>query len=123
MLLDIGFLDDATRPTVPKLQGLTAEQRASGEHLREVHDHLRENMQRIRLLIDRAAAGQVTPAGVAAETVELEMVANFRRFGNLCGQHCQIVHTHHSLEDEYLFPAIAAQSEGYRKVAERLMAE
>jgi hemerythrin-like domain-containing protein len=123
MLLDVGFLDDATRPTVPRLQGLTSAQRVSGEHLREVHDHLRENMQRIRVLIDRAAAGRVTPAEVAAETADLEMIENFRRFGTLCGQHCRIVDTHHSLEDEYLFPAIAAQSEGYRRVAERLTAE
>src|SRR4051812_35995426 len=104
MLLDIGFLDDATRPTVPRLEGLTPEQRYAGEHLREVHDHLRENMQRIRLLIERAAKGGVTPVEVAAETADLEMVANFRRFGNLCGQHCQVVHTHHSIEDAYLFP-------------------
>lgn len=123
MLLDIGFLDDATRPTVPRLEGLTPEQRASGEHLREVHDHLRENMQRIRGLIDRAAVGRVTPAEVAAETADMDMVANFRRFGNLCGQHCQVVNTHHSLEDAYLFPALAEQSEGYRKVTDRLQAE
>lgn len=123
MLLDIAFLDDATRPTVPKLTGLTAAQRAPGEHLREVHDHLRHNMQQIRGLIVRAAEGLVTSEQIAAETAGMEMVANFRRFGNLCGQYCQVVNTHHSIEDAHVFPVLAAQSDAYRKVAERLGAE
>ena len=123
MLLNIAFLDDKTRPTVPRLEGLTAQQRYAGEHLKEVHDHLRDNMQAIRVLIDRAQAGLVDLDQVARETGELTMVSNFRRFGNLCGQHCQIVNTHHSLEDAYVFPSIAAISDGYARVAERLQAE
>jgi hypothetical protein len=123
MLLNIGFLDDATRPTVPRLEGLTAQQRSAGEHLKEVHDHLRDNMRAIRELIDRARAGLVDKDEVARQTGDLTMVSNFRRFGNLCGQHCQIVNTHHSLEDAYVFPSIAAISDGYRRVAERLQAE
>src|SRR5262249_5004717 len=81
------------------------------------------NMRAIRVLIERAREGLVTADDVARETADLAMVTNFRRFGNLCGQHCQIVNTHHSIEDAYLFPAIAAQSDGYRGVAERLQAE
>ena len=41
----------------------------------------------------------------------------------MCGQHCQIVDAHHSIEDAHLFPVLAAISDGYRKVAERLEAE
>ncbi len=123
MLLDITFLDDATRPTVPKLQGVTARQKLAGEHLREIHDHLRDNMRTIRTLMQRAADGLATSAEVAEETAALSMVANFRRFGNLCGQHCQVVNAHHSIEDAHLFPALAAQSEGYARVTERLAAE
>ena len=123
MILDIGFLDDATRPVVPRLQGLTPAQRAGGEHLKAVHDHLRDNMKTIRVLIDRAAEGLASEEDVASETASLAMVANVRRFGNLCGQHCQIVDAHHSIEDTHLFPVLAAISDGYRKVAERLEAE
>jgi hypothetical protein len=123
MLLDISFLDDATRPTVPKLEGLTPRQRMAGEHLKKVHDHLRLNMRTIRELMLRSADGLATPADVAEETSKLALVANFRRFGNACGQHCQIVNAHHSIEDAHLFPALARQSEGYRLVTDRLMAE
>jgi len=123
MLLNITFLDDATRPPVPALPGLTDEQRAPGLHLRQVHDHLRHNMETLGKLIERANAGTVTRAEIAAETDDLAMVSNYRRFGNLCGQHCQIVNTHHSIEDYHLFPALAQQSPGFKLIAERLGAE
>lgn len=123
MLLDISFLDDATRPKVPPLKDVKPEQRAAGEHLKEVHDHIRHELDTVRKLMERAAAGGVSEADVASETAGLSMVANFRRFGNLCGQYCALVNTHHSIEDSYLLPAIARISDGYRQVAERLQAE
>ena len=123
MLLKIAFLDDATRPPIPKLEGLTDAQRRPGQHLKMIHDHLRDNMKTLGTLIERAAAGSVTPAEIAAETDSLAMVSNFRRFGNLCGQYCQIVHTHHSIEDYAMFPALAAQGGVFKAIAERLQAE
>jgi len=123
MIDDIDFLDDATRPKAPELKGLTPQQRHGGEHLKMVHDHLRDNMKTLRTLIERASRGEVRAGEVAAATDDMAMVANFRRFGNLCGQHCQIVNTHHSIEDQAIFPAIAAQGEAFKRVADRLRAE
>ncbi len=123
MILDIGFLDDATRPSVPKLENLTRAQKAAGEHLKEIHDLLRANVESIEQLIQRAAEGMASPSEIAAETDDMAMVANFRRFGNLCGQYCQFVNGHHSLEDQHVFPSLAAVSDGYRQVVERLMDE
>lgn len=123
MLLDIGFLDDATRPSPIKFEGLTPAQRAPGLHLKEVHDHLRGNMKTLAILIDRAATGQIGATEATGEASQLAMVANYRRFGNLCGQHCQIVHTHHSIEDQAVFPAIAAQGAAFKAIADRLQAE
>lgn len=123
MLDDIDFLDDATRPPVQKLEGLTPDQRAAGEHLKQIHDHLRHNMVVLGQLIERANEGSVTPEQVAAETGGLAMVSNFRRFGNLCGQYCQFVHTHHSIEDAHLFPALAMQGPAFKAIADRLQAE
>lgn len=123
MIDDIDFLDDATRPAAPRLEGVTAAQRAPGLHLKEIHDHLRGNMQMLRKLIDDASRGDVSEAEVEARTTGLAMVANFRRFGTLCGHHCQFVHGHHSIEDAHLFPGLAAKSEAFRRVTDRLMAE
>jgi len=123
MIDDIQFLDDATRPAPVKLEGLTDEQRDAGLHLKAVHNHLRDNMLMLGRLIERAAAGGVSAAEVTAEASVLVMVNNYRRFGNLCGQHCQIVNTHHSIEDEALFPGIASQGPAFKAIADRLRAE
>jgi predicted glycoside hydrolase/deacetylase ChbG (UPF0249 family) len=123
MLLNIAFLDDATRPPLQKLEGITPAQRAAGEHLRQIHDHLRHNMVTLGKLIERANAGGMTREEIAAETGDLAMVANYRRFGNLCGQYCQVVNTHHSIEDYHLFPALAAQGPAFKEIADRLRAE
>ena len=88
-----------------------------------VHDHLRENMHAIGELIERASAGTVSVQEVAAQTADLAIISNYRRFGNLCGRHCQIVNTHHSIEDYAIFPELSKQGEAFRKVAERLQAE
>jgi hemerythrin-like domain-containing protein len=123
MLDDIEFLDDATRPRGPRLTGLTEEQREAGEHLKYIHDHLRQNMQVLRQLIARAAAGEVSREEIEGAAGSLDMLQNFRRFGTLCGQYCQFVQGHHSLEDAAVFPALARQSDVLRKITERLQAE
>jgi Hemerythrin HHE cation binding domain. len=123
MLKDIQFLDDATRPPIPRLEGVTEAQRLPGRHLRLIHDHLRENMAVLGRLIERAAAGKASPEQVRAETADLVMVSNYRRFGTLCGQYCQFVHGHHSIEDRMIFPSLAEQGPAFRAIAERLAAE
>lgn len=123
MIDDIEFLDDATRPPLVKLEGLTDADREAGLHLKEVHNHLRDNMVALGRLIERAAAGGTSAADVTAEASALAMVSNYRRFGNLCGQHCRIVNVHHSIEDEAIFPAIAAQGAAFKAIADRLRAE
>lgn len=51
------------------------------------------------------------------------MNENYRRFGALCGQHCQIVHQHHSIEDQHMFPMVSAKTKAWNKVIDRLKAE
>ena len=123
LLKDIQFLDDATRPPIPPLPGLTEAQKHPGEHLKQIHDHLRDNMKVLGRLIERAAEGRATAKEVRAETADLVMISNYRRFGTLCGQYCQFVHGHHSIEDQALFPSIAAQGPAFKAIADRLQAE
>jgi hemerythrin-like domain-containing protein len=51
------------------------------------------------------------------------MMENLRRFGTLCGQQCQFIHFHHSIEDQAMFPALRARAGGFAAVIERLRAE
>lgn len=123
LLKDIQFLDDATRPAIPKLEGVTEAQKAPGEHLKQIHDHLRENMVVLGRLIERASEGKASVEEIKSETADLVMVSNYRRFGTLCGQYCQFVHGHHSIEDYAIFPGIAAQGPAFKAIADRLQAE
>lgn len=123
LLKDIQFLDDATRPAIPRLEGVTDQQRLPGEHLRMIHDHLRDNIEVLGRLIERASQGKASAEEVRAETADLVMVSNYRRFGTLCGQYCQFVHGHHAIEDQMIFPSLAAQGPAFKAIAERLQAE
>jgi hemerythrin-like domain-containing protein len=123
MLDDINFLDDATRPKAPRLDGLTPEQRAPGQHLKEIHDHLRDNMRTLWRLIESASVGRVSASEIAEKADGLVLVANFRRFGTVCGRYCEFVDGHHTIEDAALFPALAARSRELRAVIDRLKAE
>lgn len=119
----IELLDDATRPAPPVLEGLTEADRGGGQHLKMIHDHIRQNMDLLGSLIRRAAAGEIGADDVAGETSQLSMVANYRRFGNLCGQYCLFVNSHHNIEDQAIFPRLAEKSPVMRAIAERLQAE
>ncbi|MHA6298338.1 hemerythrin domain-containing protein [Devosia sp. CAU 1758] len=123
LLKDIQFLDDATRPAIPELPGITEAQKAPGEHLKQIHNHLRDNMVVLGRLIERAAQGKASADEVKTETADLVMVSNYRRFGTLCGQYCQFVHGHHSIEDYAVFPGIAAQGPAFKAIVDRLQAE
>lgn len=123
VLEGIAFLDDATRPNGPRLEGLTEAQRLPGQHLKMFHDHFRHNMEILRDLIRRAAAGEVSAEDMRNEAEAMPILQNYRRFGALCGQHCQIIHAHHSIEDQAIFPELSAKSEAFGRVVARLMAE
>lgn len=123
MLDDIEFLDDATRPRAPKLENLTLEQKAPGRHLRTIHNHLRDSVTQLRQMVDAVEAGEKSAMDAAAEAEAMAMISNYRQFGNLCGQHCQFVHAHHSIEDAHLFPVLSAKGEAWKKVIDRLAAE
>lgn len=123
MLDDIKFLDDSTRPQAPKLEDVTQQQKLPGRHLAMIHDHFRDNMGTLRDLIARATEGEVTPEQLQAETENMQMLQNYRQFGALCGQHCQIIHQHHSIEDAAIFPVLSAKSEAFKRVTDRLQEE
>lgn len=118
----IPFLDDATRPVAPELAGLTDAQRMPGQHLAMIHEHFRGHMAQLRQLIDLAEAdGGAT--NLKAEAEALPILENYRRFGALCGQHCSIIHGHHSIEDYAIFPELGAKDAAFKKVVDRLKAE
>jgi hypothetical protein len=120
----LDLLDPATRPKAPKIEGATHAQRLQGRRLAMIHEmHLRQ-MAHVRDIMEKVALGESKLAAFDEALSELDMRHNYRVFGNVCGQECGMLTGHHTIEDRYLFPALAAQdNEGLRRVVERLVAE
>ena len=115
----VTLLHDTHRPKAPKIEGLSASQRARGRRLGWYHDLHRAQLGEVRGALERLDA-----EGLRDKLAALQISANYRRFGNLCGQECQMLTGHHGIEDAHVFPLLYhAGSEGLRKVVERLMAE
>lgn len=124
MTVTIDLMDPKTRPKAPKIEGVTHAQRRHGRRLAMFHEmHLRQ-MAHARDIMERVAAGEAQLATLDQALSDMDMRHNYRVFGNVCGQGCQMLSGHHTIEDRYIFPVLAAQgNDPLRKVVERLLAE
>jgi iron-sulfur cluster repair protein YtfE (RIC family) len=112
------LLDDNNRPRAPKIDGLTSVQRHQGRRLSMFHNMHRRQLAEVAHVIDQIDATLLNKISA------LDMRHNFRVFGNMCGQECQMLSGHHGIEEQAVFPALhEAGSAGLRKVVERLIAE
>lgn len=117
----ITLLDDSKRPKAPKIENLTPAQKRRGRRLALYHDMHRAQLQEVSEVM---AAIDVDHQQLTNKISALNMAANYRQFGNLCGQECQMLSFHHSAEDTYVFPTLhEVGSPGLKKVIERLAAE
>jgi len=123
MIKGIDFLDDSTRPKAEKLDITSDRQRDAGRHLKMIHDHLRDHMVVLRKVLDKVESGDAKPEELRDQTEAMPILHNYRRFGNLCGQHCKIVEMHHTIEDQALFPILKQKSSSLKLVVDRLIAE
>ncbi len=115
----VTLLDNSKRPKAPKIEGLNAFQRARGRRLKWFHDHHRAQLAEVARALETLDA-----AGLSEQIGKLDMSANYRTFGNLCGQECQMLTGHHIIEDIHMFPLLHQEgSDGVKKVVERMMAE
>jgi hypothetical protein len=125
---DIEFLDDATRPLAPPIEGASDLHRAHGKRLTLFHRyHLQQLGQLRRALEELEKSDPDKKPGDARDLTKqvgsMAMIENYRRFGSLCGQECQLLTLHHTIEDQEIFPHLRNTSEGLRKVIDRLSAE
>jgi iron-sulfur cluster repair protein YtfE (RIC family) len=115
--------DDATRPTAPKIPDATAQQRRNGQRLAAFHQmHLRE-MSRVNAVMQQVFAGNGAAEELLTTITSMQMVSNMRQFGNLCGATCQMLTGHHSIEDQWIFPALMGHNDGLNNVVKRLQSE
>jgi iron-sulfur cluster repair protein YtfE (RIC family) len=117
-LTRVTLLDNTQRPKAPKIENLSAAQRRQGRRLSLYHNHHRQQLREVE-----SAMVQIDDA-LLAKINALDMRHNFKVFGNMCGQECQMLSGHHGIEDQAVFPVLhEAGDTGLKKVVERLMAE
>jgi len=115
--------DESTRPTydssLPPL-AWTAQERAAGQHLVDVHDHLRSELEQLFDLISQVEAGTLE-AGAARSLINtMTMRQNDWALGAYCQSYCRVVTTHHTIEDTSMFPHLRASDAALVPVIDRL---
>ncbi|TQS25578.1 LLM class flavin-dependent oxidoreductase [Microbispora sp. KK1-11] len=118
-------LDEATRPRLPKrdIAALPPRQQANGRRLVLIHDHLRQELTQIRDALEQVAAGRSDAAALRSMINELTMRQNYWTLGTFCASYCRLLTTHHTIEDEHMFPMLAAAQESLAPVVTRLEQE
>jgi hemerythrin-like domain-containing protein len=121
-----GLWDESTRPVAPPApEGhvATARGRAVGQHLADVHDHLRRELTEVRDLLEQVKAGAV-PAGRARAVLgEMTVRQHNWTLGAYCATYCSLLTQHHGLEDSAVFPHLRRADPPLVPVIDRLEQE
>jgi hypothetical protein len=123
---DVRPWDDATRPTGPPVdphRTYTPHERAVGQHLVDVHDGLRGELEQLRSLIEQVAAGTLDAGGARSQIATMALRQNNWTLGTYCESYCRIVTTHHTIEDQSMLPHLRAQDPRLAPVVDRLQEE
>ena len=118
--------DESTRPTGPEPErgrAYTEDERAAGQHLVDVHDMLRGELDQVRSLVDQVAAGRLEAGAARSQINEMTMRQNAWTLGAYCQSYCRVVTGHHSLEDRSMLPHLRRADPRLAPVVDRLEAE
>ena len=106
---------NSTATTTPD----TAPEEGMFHELLYIHSHLRRDLQTVRRLAKETRDG-LSPETILAEIRNLETNSPLWRLKYGCMRYCRFVHTHHTIEDAMLFPAIRKQSPALARVVDKL---
>lgn len=115
--------DESRRPTgpVPDRERLfTDDQQATGQHLIDVHDGLRGELERLRDLIEQVVEGTAAVGTARSFIYKMAIRQNSWTLGAFCASYCRIVTSHHSLEDRSVFPHLKQRDPRLVPVVDRL---
>ncbi|MDQ1664869.1 MAG: hypothetical protein QOH75_900 [Actinomycetota bacterium] len=118
MLGDASGLDDDVAG-----DGSTAVGRAQQNLLRSVHQHLRDELTQLRDVVAQVVEGSADIDGARHLINQLTMRQNYWTLGSFCATYCRVVAIHHTIEDQTMFPGLAAAEPSLTPVIERLGSE
>ena len=105
-LSDQAAWDESTRPTFPAPArfSYSATQQAAPQHLVDVHDGLRAELERLRDIVRQVSEGRLSVGDARSAINQMTLRQNNWTLGAYCEQYCRLVTAHHSLEDASVFP-------------------
>jgi hypothetical protein len=118
--------NEADRPVRQRstvLISYSAEGRAAGQHLIDVHDGLRAELAELLDVIRRVKAGGLDPGSARSAVNKMTIAQNNWALGAFCVSYCRHLTAHHALEDEAIFPYLRSQELELSPVLDRLQAE
>ena len=117
--------DESVRPThiAPEGALYTPAQQALPQHLVDIHDGLRAELEQVRDIVAQVRTGQLTVGGARSAINTMTMRQNNWTLGAFCESYCRIVTTHHTLEDRSVFPHLRRSELGLGPVLDRLEEE
>jgi hemerythrin-like domain-containing protein len=118
--------DEAERPTGPAVdpnRSYSPYERATGQHLVDVHDMLRRELDEIRGLLDEVVAGRADTGAARSRLNQMTLRQNNWTVGTYCAAYCRVVTGHHELEDVSVFPHLRRTDQRLGPVLDRLRLE
>jgi hemerythrin-like domain-containing protein len=97
--------------------------RQVGQHLIDVHDMLRRELEELRKLVGQVRDGALSAGDARSALNEMAMRQNDWTLGAFCSRYCNTVARHHGLEDEAVFPHLASADATLTPVIDRLADE
>lgn len=125
-LSDVQIWDEASRPRGPAPDPgatYTEHGRAFGQHLVDVHDQFRAELNRLRDLVRQVADGDLEVGAVRTAMHTMTLRQNRWTLGTYCVSYCRAVTAHHTLEDAAVFPQLRSRDVRLGPVIDRLAEE
>jgi hypothetical protein len=118
--------DESQRPKGPAPEAgavYSASGRALGRQLVGVHNHLRDELTKVRSIVKQVVDG-ITGVGEARSEINaMTMRQNNWAMGAYCESYCRLVTIHHTLEDTSLYPQLRQGDPRLGPVLDRLTEE
>jgi Hemerythrin HHE cation binding domain len=118
--------DEHSRPKGPEPdpgRRYTADQQAAAQHLVDIHDGLRAELEQLRDLIEHVVNGARNVGDAGSFINKMAMRQNDWTLGAYCAQYCRIVTGHHTLEDRSIFARLKRSDPDLVPVVDRLEQE
>jgi hypothetical protein len=109
-----------TRRLVEEQEPISAIGRAGQQTLLAVHEHLRQELRRLRDTIHEVASGQASAAAARSFINQMTMRQNYWTLGAFCAAYCRVVSVHHAIEDQNMFRDLNRADPSLGPVLDRL---